>query len=655
MTRDNNSQRSTYQRQISKYRQERERLEPRRSELRSRLSQIDDMLENINKALDERIRDSSSQDLIKPNRGFIMYGPPGTGKSDIMSNLSRRMGISMVAPPLAAGELNRSFVGESERIINDICMRCHRIPYLMCCISIDEIDAIAPKRTNDTSDGNVARLSVLLSVIDGIKDVPNLMIFCATNRLNMMDDAFLRRMQGKFFVGRPSSQARKSILSGIKTWYMEPALLENLTMATTNFSGAALRALRRLITLHCVDMTRSDPNYQIDYRTALELTNDIAQQYRIFIGSETLPTLLLRALEDDQTALLGTLPNKKNSVYTGRIVINLSRRQIDVEAILSHSTDEHEKIVYHERLTDREIDMQNLLERLTIYGKSRNVQLLQLIDLSLLSIESAYDEKRKFEILTERVDECSSYRRSMIVYDLDSLVGVNKSEGQSSTGNSTNVSLINQGVFTFVGDRFQKAHVDKARSDEEQALVKENWAVVVGRDPFLLRQFCDFIQFTRTAEELQEEEENRRRQEEKIKCVKCNDYYLEQDNKMGVCVHHDGFVYDNISVGLVKCSQRSAVQQLLKEEALAVNQPTQRERLERAKQRFKFVCCNQTVITTGSMGGCKKGRHGFEENRTITINEWERMCDENREYLQKRANLLDDRANTRNSVRSEYQ
>lgn len=210
-----------------------------------------------------------------------------------------------------------------------------------------------------------------------------------------------------------------------------------------------------------------NPNYQIDYRTALELANDIAQQYRIFIGSETLPTLLLRSLNDNQAERLGTLPNKRNSNYTGRIIINLSTHRIAVEAIISHSDVDQEKVVYNENLINRETDMQNLLERLTIYGKSRNVQLLQLVDLSLLSTESAYDEKRKFEILTERVDECSSYRRSMIVYDLDSLVGVNKSEGQSSMGNSTNLSLTNQGVFTFVGDRFQKAHVDIARSDEE--------------------------------------------------------------------------------------------------------------------------------------------------------------------------------------------
>jgi transitional endoplasmic reticulum ATPase len=158
-----------------------------------------------------------------------------------MSKIATRIGVSMVAPPIAAGELNRSLVGESERIILDICLRCNRTPYLMCCVSIDEIDSLAPKRNDDSSEGSVAKLSVLLSVIDGIKDVPNLMIFCATNRLHMMDEAFLRRMSGKYFVGRPSSHARKSILSGMKSWHMPPYLLESLTRATTNFSGAALR------------------------------------------------------------------------------------------------------------------------------------------------------------------------------------------------------------------------------------------------------------------------------------------------------------------------------------------------------------------------------------------------------------------------------
>jgi hypothetical protein len=65
------------QQQIIQYRQMREQLEPKRSELRSQLIQINDMMKNIDEALSRRTQNSSSRDLVKPNRGFIMYGPPG--------------------------------------------------------------------------------------------------------------------------------------------------------------------------------------------------------------------------------------------------------------------------------------------------------------------------------------------------------------------------------------------------------------------------------------------------------------------------------------------------------------------------------------------------------------------------------------------------
>ncbi len=62
---------------------------------------------------------SIDKKLVKPPRGLIMYGPPGTGKSDILKQL-------------AAGELNRSLVGETEQRIIAICSRCYQIPYAMC-------------------------------------------------------------------------------------------------------------------------------------------------------------------------------------------------------------------------------------------------------------------------------------------------------------------------------------------------------------------------------------------------------------------------------------------------------------------------------------------------------------------------------------------
>ncbi|CAF1527562.1 unnamed protein product [Adineta ricciae] len=395
----------------------------------------------------------------------------------------------------------------------------------------------------------------------------------------------------------------------------------------------------------------------------LQIADTTARQFRIFIGAETLPTLLLRTLHDDQLleddqqlkSRFNNLPDKPRSLYTGKILVNLHARRIDIETIFTHDgSGEHEKIVNQEDLLDSETNLQELLERLTAYGKSRNVQLFQLIDLNLLTTESAYDEKDKFEVLKERFDECAAYRRSMIVYDLDSLIGVNRSEGNSSMGRSTNFSLINQNVYTYVKDKFQSAYVesstissDTTNDDSNDIISTEKWTVMVIRDPFLLRQFCDDVQFTRAQSEIDEEQAEIRRADERIKCVQCNDYYIEQDNKMGVCAHHDGFVYDNHSLTLEQWGQRAAVEQLLKEEAAAIQMALKgslpaedKERLEREKVRFKYICCNQTMQVGNSMGGCKRGKHS---SPGVTLIEWEHECDHNREYKDKLLNLLENR------------
>ncbi len=65
-----------------------------------------------------------------------------------------------------------------------------------------------------------------------------------------------------------------------------------------------------------------------------------------------------------------------------------------------------------------------------------------------------------------------------------------------------------------------------------------------------------------------------------------------------------------------------------------------KEKFEREKQRFKYICCNQTVQTSHTMQGCKKGKHA---PRTMTIDEWNRTCENNQEYDNKRLNLLEQR------------
>ena len=88
-------------------------------------------------------------------------------------------------------------------------------------------------------------LCLLLSLIGGIKDIKNVFVIASTNRLNKIDEAFCRRLQIKFFVGRLSPDQRLAILIKIKDIKLSdglsPVIEESqhnlLKKLTTNFSG----------------------------------------------------------------------------------------------------------------------------------------------------------------------------------------------------------------------------------------------------------------------------------------------------------------------------------------------------------------------------------------------------------------------------------
>lgn len=126
--------------------------------------------------------------LRKNSQGIMLYGPPGTGKTELCKVIIKKAGLFGLVPPLASSELNRSKVGETERIVMAIFHRALYVPYLLCCIAIDEIDALVPKRNDKSGEHKVDVLCLLLSLLGGIKNVPNVFMIASTNRLNKIDD-----------------------------------------------------------------------------------------------------------------------------------------------------------------------------------------------------------------------------------------------------------------------------------------------------------------------------------------------------------------------------------------------------------------------------------------------------------------------------------
>jgi SpoVK/Ycf46/Vps4 family AAA+-type ATPase len=377
-----------------------------------------------------------------------------TGKSELLKRVAIYAGITMVTQPLAAGELNRPYVGETEKLLVDIMYRAHAIPFLICAMTIDEIDGLVPKRDNNAQQGKVDGISVLLSHIEGVKNIPNLIVFGATNRRNMMDEAFLRRMQAKVFVGRPSPAIRTNMLTPLvckDSSVFTPKRLESLVKITTNFSGAAIGALKSNL---IIEMDRN-PNIT-DHRL-LELADSVAREFNVWFGISTLPeicrlnpTIINSTQHEDNYSL-----DFEKLIPTGRILIDYTDRKCLIE-IQNEPTLEKD-------LEKDETSVPRLLARFIHGCSTRNIDTIQTIDLNFLIKQNAFDENQIFELLTTTFLECNEYNRSMLIFDIDSLIMLNKSDSDMSKSKS----ISNIRVYQFIREKCKTSIVEKTEANEK--------------------------------------------------------------------------------------------------------------------------------------------------------------------------------------------
>ncbi|CAF1383873.1 unnamed protein product [Adineta steineri] len=473
--------------------------------------------------------------LVKFGRGLLLYGPPGTGKSELLKRVAIYAGITMTTVPLAAGELNRPYVGETEKLLIDIMYRSNTIPYLICAMTIDEIDGLVPKRDNNAQQSKVDGISVLLSHIEGVKNIPNLIVFGATNRRNMMDEAFLRRMQAKVFVGRPSPQVRKKMLRPLlvkDSTMFTSQCIDFLVKITTNFSGAAVGALKSSI------IVAMENQSHISDDQLLELADNSAREFNCWFGISTLPEIcrlhqnMFNPQGQEEYSL--SLPEQSP---TGRILVDLLNKKCLIE-FTNEPTLEKD-------LRSEETSTLSLLGRFINGCSSRNIDTIQIIDLNFLTKQNAFDENQKFELLTATFGECNEYDRSMLIFDIDSLVALNVSDSDMSKS----LSISNIALYQFIREKCKIAVVEQKKQDKnaKSNSLKEKWIVMIVKHPFLLNTIIEDIEFKKTQYQIQEEESQAQQkldEETAKKCPKCLHNYIPSKINYGSCHYHDGFVYD---------------------------------------------------------------------------------------------------------------
>lgn len=175
-------------------------------------------LAEIKKELQESVewplkyRDVFDYAKTRPPKGILLYGPPGTGKTLLakaIANESEANFISIKGP-----ELLSKWVGESERGVREVFHKARQAA--PCIVFMDELDSLVPTRGMTMGDSQVTErvLSQILTELDGLEELRDVVIIGATNRPDMIDQALLRpgRFDKLLYVTVPDLEARKEIL-----------------------------------------------------------------------------------------------------------------------------------------------------------------------------------------------------------------------------------------------------------------------------------------------------------------------------------------------------------------------------------------------------------------------------------------------------------
>jgi proteasome regulatory subunit len=209
---------------------------------------LDEQLREVREAVEDPLVNPEKFDAVgvEPPSGVLLHGPPGTGKTMLAKAVANQTDASFIK--MAGSELVRKFIGEGSRLVRDLFELAEQKEPAI--IFIDEIDAVAAKRTDSKTSGDAEvqrTMMQLLSEMDGFDERGDVRIIAATNRFDMLDSAILRpgRFDRLIEVPNPNEEARERILEihAAEMNVADAVDFSDLARDTDGFSGAQLASL----------------------------------------------------------------------------------------------------------------------------------------------------------------------------------------------------------------------------------------------------------------------------------------------------------------------------------------------------------------------------------------------------------------------------
>ena len=223
---------------------------------------------------------------IEPPKGVLLYGPPGTGKTLMAKAVANETGANFIS--VRGPQLLSKWVGESEKAIRQTFRKARQVA--PCVIFFDELDSLAPARSG-SGESRVSERVVnqLLTELDGLEELEDVMVVAATNRPDMIDPALIRsgRFDRLVLLGAPEQKERREILN-IHTRDVpmdENVNLEEVAEITEGYVGSDLETIAREAALIALREDDEAETVKMPHvRSALEkvrptITDEIMEYY----------------------------------------------------------------------------------------------------------------------------------------------------------------------------------------------------------------------------------------------------------------------------------------------------------------------------------------------------------------------------------------
>ncbi|MEF8827603.1 MAG: CDC48 family AAA ATPase [Haloarcula sp.] len=223
---------------------------------------------------------------IEAPKGVLLYGPPGTGKTLMAKAVANETNANFIS--VRGPQLLSKWVGESEKAIRETFRKARQVSPTI--IFFDELDSLAPSRGQEMGNNVSERVvNQLLTELDGLEEMGEVMVIGATNRPDMIDPALIRsgRFDRLVLVGEPDEEGRERILD-IHTDHtpLSPDVsLKEVAEITDGYVGSDLESICREAAIEALrEADDADEVEMSHFRLAIEsvrptITEDLMSYY----------------------------------------------------------------------------------------------------------------------------------------------------------------------------------------------------------------------------------------------------------------------------------------------------------------------------------------------------------------------------------------